>query len=158
MSTEVIAALAGAIVGALLAGPVSYWFSKRLATQARADNLEALRIIEFNKAAAEFRASFVSETFLLQDAIATGNKKPTQIITSDVLLAHEKAMILFRPFINAENLVGFDAAWHQYKNTKDKNTEKNGHENRDIRKYAPNLGNLYIEHIKHMLDNFAAPI
>jgi hypothetical protein len=41
---------------------------------------------------------------------------PNNIINRDALIAHEKAKILFEPFIPTAQLKGFNQAWEKYKN------------------------------------------
>ncbi len=102
----------GGIVGFI----VSELIKDRLA---RIRGLEAIRIVEFNKSAAEFRASFIDLIHILRNAkpMKTGDEcfsTIRQFRTIEVNNAHEKAKIRFEPFIDKPDLPGFNAAWDDY--------------------------------------------
>lgn len=111
-----LATIAGAIVGAVLTGPVTYGFSKRLLEQSRSHNLEALRITDFNKGAAAFRAAFVNTIFLLRRHKEGSESLVTKIITDRVIVNQEKAKIRFEPFLDKTALHDFSIAWDAYVN------------------------------------------
>jgi hypothetical protein len=110
--TEVQSTLLGAIIGGII-GICATYYGNRLA---RSATMETIKITEFNKAASLFRATFVNEIFLLRRDIATGDKKITHLFPSEVLVVHEKAKIMFEPFLNGEILHRFNIAWEEYKN------------------------------------------
>jgi len=41
---------------------------------------------------------------------------PDEIIDRSILIAHEKARIIFEPFVPSIKLEGFNTAWKNYKN------------------------------------------
>ena len=147
----------GVLIGAcvtIIATFFSYLLSKRLVQQTHANALQLLQKTEFNKAAAIFRAAFVNEIFLLQDNIETGNQMPTHIIHHDILISHEKANILFEPFLPAIELESFNAAWEKYKRTKNDYIPKG--EDTSTKAIKPKMSMVYLDHINHLLD-FAKP-
>lgn len=81
---------------------------------------------------------------------------PDRIISQDILITHEKAKILFEPFVPADTRVGFNTAWENYKNTKDiySDDPKAITNNRD---YPPAISNLYLDNLNYLLDEFAQP-
>ena len=102
----------GSIVGFI----VSELIKDRLA---RTRGIEAIRIVEFNKAAAEFRAAFVDIIHVLRNAnqMKTGDEcfhTMKQFRSRDVNHTDEKAKIIFEPFIEKNDLPGFNAAWDDY--------------------------------------------
>jgi hypothetical protein len=76
---------------------------------------ENIRITDFNKAAATFRAAFVDAQVLLRQNIISVQSLVTNIISDQVLIEHEKAKILFEPFIDDAHIVSFNDAWEKYK-------------------------------------------
>ncbi len=101
-----IATILGAILGALLTGPVTYYFTRNL-----------MRWQELNKAGATFRATFTYEIRILQKY----SKKPEHINEQTVLelltgsiVKHEHACIRFRPYLCETKQVSFDHAWQEY--------------------------------------------
>lgn len=104
-----IIGVGGAIIGVILAGPITYWFSKKLIRESHRNNLVAIQLIEFTKAAAVFRAAFVDVEFdLHQNIEGITQEKITKIFNRTTLIGHEKAKILFQPFLNKSDLVGFN--------------------------------------------------
>jgi len=105
----------GGMLGVLL----GYFIEHQLA---RSRSIEAIRIVEFNKAAAAFYSSFLDEIIFLEDTDpkevsiellkrADISKRREQ---ESIDMRHRKAMIMFRPYIDESNLAGFDAAWSKY--------------------------------------------
>ena len=118
---------------------------------ARDRALQTIRITEFNKAAAAFRVTFVNEIFLLRENIKKRNKIPDEIIDRSVLIAHEKAKILFEPFVPTSELESFNAAWENYKNS------ENTYDNQNMGSYKADLSKVYLDHINCLLDEYAKP-
>jgi hypothetical protein len=114
MSETLFAAILGAVAGGAIGICGTYYATR----SAHSTALAAIRITEFNKGASIFRAAFVDVDFLLQQNIKTGNEIPTHI-TANFLIAHEKAKILFEPFLPSIDLDGFKKAWDNYKNYDD---------------------------------------
>lgn len=99
-------------IGAIIGWIIREIISDRLA---RDRALESIKITEFNKASAIFRTVFVDAIFLLRQNIQTGEQMVNYIITPEVLIIHEKAKILFEPFLTNLSLDGFNSAWEKYK-------------------------------------------
>jgi hypothetical protein len=101
-----IALIAGGftIIGVLLGA----WIGYRNA-------LSLQSIVEFNKAAANFRSAFIKEQRLLAaDSLAD----KTGLTASDIIKAaidrHEIAMIGFKPFICKSEIINYENAWKDY--------------------------------------------
>lgn len=103
-----------------LGGVVGFIVSELIKDRlARIRGIEAIRIVEFNKGAAEFRSAFV-------DIIHSINKRGSQrgndewyfflreLHTDEVDIRIEKAKILFEPYLTASELDGFNTAWKNY--------------------------------------------
>ena len=93
------------IAGVLIGGFVGYYFSSSLAKKQ-----------DFNKAAAEFRASFVEEQRLLDpnsfaDRASAGSASS---ILKKAIHDHERAMIRFEPFVSKGDTEAYKKAWQQY--------------------------------------------
>jgi hypothetical protein len=104
-------------LGGIVGFVVSELIKDRLA---RIRGIEAIRIVEFNKAAAEFRAAFVDYIYTLRHTKSMtehdeGWFNMRGIHTDTVERDHEKAKIRFEPFINKSDQAGFDAAWEKYR-------------------------------------------
>ena len=99
------ATILGALLGALLTGPIAYYFTKKL-----------LHLQEFNKAAILFRNSFVDEIDFLKyhgdsehwiDDTAYG-------VIVEAYSKHRKAYESFRLDLPIKKRVAFDKAWEKY--------------------------------------------
>jgi hypothetical protein len=101
----------GVVAGGLIVGFANHFLSK-------SRSIEAIRITEFNKGASVFRAAFVDIIYSLRQNSEMGSELIAKIITPEILLAHEKAKILFEPFLNKSELQGFNMAWENYVNCK----------------------------------------
>ena len=88
-------------------------------------NKENIKIIEFNKGASAFRAAFVDAIVHLQENINTGNKMVDHIIEPNVVITHEKAKILFEPFLSDSDLQDFNSVWENYRNYENDFFQKN---------------------------------
>ena len=108
------ATILGTILGALLAGPVTYFFTKKM-----------MQRQQFYKAASVFRSVFVDEIIICREIASEelGEDLIGDVITS-AIGKHERAMILFRPHLDNSLLVGFDKAWNEY-SCRNKSTELN---------------------------------
>ena len=94
---------------ALPIGAVIGWIVREIVSDrlARDRALEAIKITEFNKAAAEFRVAFIKEQRLL-DPHSFADR--VGLSGSDIIKAaierHERAMIRFEPFICKAKIEG----------------------------------------------------
>ena len=107
LSAYEIALIAGGftIIGALLGS----WIGYRNA-------LKINIIMEFNKAAAEFRAAFIEEQRLLDpnsfaDRASAGSASS---ILKNAIHNHERAMIIFEPFVCKSQIEEYKQAWRDY--------------------------------------------
>ena len=102
----------------------------------RVRSFEAIRLVEFNKAAAIFYAAFLDDIILIEDTepenvdikILERYSLTKKLGQESPGLKHRKAMILFRPYIDKADLPGFDSAWSMYHEwvmhyTDEKNTD-----------------------------------
>jgi hypothetical protein len=103
--TDPLFAIPSAATGFLF----GHWFAQRR-------NMQIIRITEFNRGAAAFRAAFTDVKLKLRDNSHTGDELFSRIITRDVRVEHEKAKILFEPFLSAEELISFNSQWDKYEN------------------------------------------
>jgi hypothetical protein len=93
--SEFLAAVIGAIVGCAGAYATSYFM------------LQKQRRLE---AAAKFREAFVEVV-----ALCKSNREiEIRTIGFDSLVEHEKAVILYEPFLSKNELAGFRSAWNKY--------------------------------------------
>ncbi len=146
--TEVEATLWGAIIGGGI-GIVSAFFGylwNRRVTR------ESNKITEFNKAATAFYAAFLDEIIFLEETkpedvpikLIERTTKANMLEQKSIDMSHRKAMIMFRPYIDKSDLVGFDTAWEAYHNWTLPQYSKRAHEEKnyfkthlnDLLKYA----------------------
>jgi len=113
MDNTLYAALIG-VAGTLICVYIGYLLSNQTSKN-------TIKLQEFNKAAASFRASFVKELILLDDRYIT-EKTPRQN-ASDILfnafLRYCIAFNKFKVYISKNNIVSYEKAWndlyHPYK-------------------------------------------
>jgi hypothetical protein len=119
----------------------------------RKQGMESIRIIEFNRGAADFRASFVEIIFKLRK-----NKTSFdfQIMTEEVFIGHEKAKIIFEPFVDHRELKRFNEAWKKYLNTNDEYNRDEKNPNFASPEGIEKISMLYLHHIADLLE-FAKP-
>jgi len=126
------------LLGVLVGGLISYYFSTILINRQ-----------EFNKAAAEFRATFVDDIFRIQRSVENTHnvwgERP-----GDIAIANEKAKIIFESFLTGDRACCFNSAWDEY--IKD-----------DIGENSPlteegreKIAGIRLSHIKNLLE-FAKP-
>ena len=139
---------------ALPIGAVIGWIIREIVSDrlARDRALEVIKITEFNKAAAIFRASFVDEFFRIRRNIKEPGERYLER-PEEIAIANEKAKIIFEAFLPAAKLSGFNAAWKQYENCEGKETKVYSPLNPKHRK---ELGNIQLSHINNLLE-FAKP-
>lgn len=123
MSAEFIAVI-GAIAtvlagfgGATLGACFAYKTGIKLIQEAHKNNIELFRRQEFNRTTAIFRSTFVDVIYRLRKNIETGDVYLSEIIADNILIAHEKAKIMFEPFVIVSKRESFGEAWEKYKNT-----------------------------------------
>jgi len=156
--TEVQAIIVGGIIGGIM-GIGGTYFGYPLT---RYMNLETIRIAEFNKAAAVFRAAFIDTIFLLRRNIETGGQFVDKIITLESLIAHEKAKIIFEPFLPDSVLDGFTTAWSGYQNCENNYYIATKHPSRHpvfhptSIKSRKDFSQYYLSHIENLLE-YAKP-
>jgi hypothetical protein len=103
----------GSVVGFI----VSELIKDRLA---RTRGIEAIRIVEFNKAAAAFRSMFVDDKYSIRQAIEDPSSDDQGLFLmwklhkKDTIVAFEKAKIMFEPYIDSADLKGFNDSWINY--------------------------------------------
>jgi hypothetical protein len=111
-----IIGVGGAIIGAILAGPVTYYFSKVLIKMTHKNAIELMRRQEFNKAAADFKAAFIPGLRYLDYRYSP--ERPPEIgiykTLSSAFDRHEIAIIKFRPYLCGQQQIWFDKAWDDY--------------------------------------------
>ncbi len=158
--------IGGVILGALIAGPITYFYSKKLILQTHQKAIESNRITEFNKAAATFHAEFSDVLFYLRQNIekSIGNKKLIfQIINTKDLVRYERAVVLFEPFVDDRYLHSFRTAWRNCKEyikaTEEQWADSENPADTEWAKHLAvssdkelNLNQKYLEHIKALLE------
>lgn len=145
--------LSGGIIGGVLGYLLKTQIDHRLAI---ARNYETIRVTEFNKAAAVFRAEFVNEIFMLRKNITSGDEFVSRIITDETIIRHEKARIIFGPFIDASDLSGFNEAWEKYKNCEYNYFSQAQTYNPANITNRKEFSQVYLNHIENLLE-FAKP-
>ena len=98
-----IATILGAILGALLTGPVAYYFTKKLAA-----------IQRFNAAASKIRAAFAPAQAKIRTS-GYANGIELRNFFYDEIMAHAAAVEEFRPF--ASDSHAYQEAWDIYQQT-----------------------------------------
>jgi hypothetical protein len=146
--TTVLAAFGGAALGACFA----YKTGMKLVKITHDNDIELFRRQEFNKAAAEFRATFVDEIFhVCRNIEETGERYLER--PEEIAIANEKAKIIFEVFLPCSTLSNFNSAWDKYKNPEEINKKAYNPLNPKHRK---ELGNIQLSHVDNLL-NFAKP-
>lgn len=102
----------GAIIGVLLAGPVTYYFSRILINESHKKSIEIIKITEFTLAAAKLRAAFAPAQVQISMRSKIGNIGLRKIF-DDYFPAHAAAIEEFRPF--ASDAVSYQKAYEEYR-------------------------------------------
>lgn len=113
----------GAIIGAIIAGPIAYYFSQKLIRQTHNNALEVIKITEHNKSVAAFRATFAHALAFLNLAEKhRGDTSDNGISISEVdkflrdsILNHASAIEQFRPFMPESDRTAYQKAWEDYR-------------------------------------------
>jgi len=122
-------------------------------------NFQTIKTTEFNKAAATFRAAFVDAIYTLRRSAKYGNKTPGNILIESVFAEHEKAKIMFEPFLYGADLQGFNSAWDNYRNYQNNYCMGNGPKgpiDADAITTTEGMSQYCLDHINHLL-SFAEP-
>ena len=112
-----IATILGTILGACLAGPITFHYSKRLIRQSHKNTIEVFKRQEFNKAAAQFRNAFLGETLYLRDNVrikGVGTSTRTNEVLNTAIFKHMKALVRFEPFLSVKEREVMYRAWDEY--------------------------------------------
>ncbi|MBW2741389.1 MAG: hypothetical protein JRE64_21675 [Deltaproteobacteria bacterium] len=143
LSAYEIALIAGifTIIGTLLGA----WITYRNA-------LEIQKIAEFNKAAGIFKATFVDEIFRVRRNIEKPGERYLER-HEDIVIANEKAKIIFEAFLPTNIRNSFNGAWNKYKNCEGKENKPYSPLNPEHRK---EIVNIELSHINNLLE-FAKP-
>jgi hypothetical protein len=106
---------------ALPIGAIIGWIIREVVSDklARDRAFEMVRITEFNKAAAIFHAAFIDIIYLLRQNSQTAEIHYSNILTDKILITHEKARIMFEPYLIPDKLAGFNTAWEKYKDSEE---------------------------------------
>jgi hypothetical protein len=150
--------LSSGVVGVIIGYLFKTQIDHRLAV---ARNFEVIRANEFNKAAATFRVTFLEQMYSLRKNAITGEIRVSHILDDSVWALHEKAKIMFEPFLEESTIVGFNTAWKKYQDTEDYHDKamKQGfipkcNYSEDI--FRRQLSQFYLDHIYELLE-FAKP-
>ena len=111
--------------------------------------MEVIKINEFNRAVAEFRATFVDEIFHIKRKAETPHEIWGERL-EDIAIASEKAKIIFEAFLPNDMLGGFNAAWKKYKDP------DIGNNNPLTEKGREQIAAIYLSHIDALLE-YAKP-
>jgi hypothetical protein len=87
------------IIGALISGAVGYFAAR-----------STWRNVQFNEAASRFSEAFVSEII----ALRKGREDVYRILTDEVLLQHERATVIFEPYLSKSDRELLQEAWRAY--------------------------------------------
>jgi len=112
-----IAIILGAILGALLAGPITYHYSKRLIQQSYKNTIEVFKRQTFDVAAAKFRTAFLSEILYLRYDVkikGAGTSDRINEFLNSAIFKHMEALIQFEHLLNAREREGMYRAWDEY--------------------------------------------
>jgi len=109
----------GVILGAILAGPIAYYYSRKLVLQTHRNAIETIQISEHNKSVASFRAAFAPALAFLY--LAKKQKTPSEGITEidkflrDSISGHATAIEEFRFFVPKSERTAYQQAWEKYR-------------------------------------------
>lgn len=115
MGDTIIGALigvSGTIVGVLIAGPVTYFFSIKLIVHSHRNTVEAIRITEFSRASAKLRSVFAPAQVKLSLPRELGNIEVRKFF-DEAFFLHAAAIEEFRPF--ASNGTAYQKEYEEYK-------------------------------------------
>ena len=124
-----IIGVGGAIIGAILAGPVTYYFSKVLVQTTHQNALELMHQQDFSNACETFTNAFIDELIKLE----VEGKDAYVDILRPAIQKHKTAVHIFRKAIrDKDRRTAFNKAWGTY--------YENEHQpNSPLRQYATQL-------------------
>ena len=110
-----------ALVGAFIGGAIGIIGSIIGSKMSRSSTMEAVRMTEFNKAAAIFRTAFIEQLRELKSVIHPENLDVDFVYTliENAIVDHEMAFIGFEPYLSWPVLTSYHDAWKQYSHTSD---------------------------------------
>lgn len=124
----------GAIIGVILAGPITYIFSKKLITETHKNAIDLIHQQEFNKAAAEFRNAFIIQLNFLKSNVNSGTGDTSNIgeyLGAHYVGSHLKAFEVFKCYLSPREIEAISKAWEEYRDFaqySDKNNQKGARE------------------------------
>ena len=99
----------GTILGVFLGAPITYIFAMKMFNHQR-----------YMEASAKFKESFIDELIICRSTCENDDQNSIISLLNQCASKHEKAIILFRPFIPSSKLKAFDQAclsFQEYINT-----------------------------------------
>lgn len=107
----ILGGITGGIIGAVLAGPVTYHYSKRLIQQSHKSTIEIIERQAFHDAATSFYSAFVDFIIFLDERylIASPTKKTFDVI-SESFPMHLRAFIRFKSCLGESERCEFEKA------------------------------------------------
>ncbi len=95
--------------------------TKRNTEQTIKGSFELINLQERNKAAATFRAAFIEDIMILNDALRQRDLPPGYVpdIIKSSIKGHTKAYIKLSPYLSSEEKMAFDKAWKGYTDPED---------------------------------------
>ena len=112
--------IGGVILGALLTGPIAYYYSKKLILQTHKNAIEAIRITEFNKSVAAFRAAFAPTfafIYLAKTHGLTHEAPDVDKFLKEAFLVQASAIEEFRFLVPKSGREDYQKAWDEYYKT-----------------------------------------
>jgi len=116
--TEIEAILMSALIGGAI-GIIGSVIGSRMS---RSTTLAAIKITEFNRAAAKFRAAFLPQIAYLNhgaDIKSCGNLR--EVLSHFYLRGHLQALEIFKPYLCPADQRGIERAWSEYCHKDDPN-------------------------------------
>ena len=92
----------------------------------RSSTLEALRITDFNRAAADFRSILITDLYKLKRIAKKENPEWDFVpnFIEKAILRHKIAFMKFEPYLPSSQIPAYRRAWEQYSNPDGINEEK----------------------------------
>ncbi|MEI6610957.1 MAG: hypothetical protein WCO53_14615 [Deltaproteobacteria bacterium] len=144
----IIAAALSGLGGTALGAHFAYKNGIKLVRATHKNAIQLMQRQEFNKAASNFRAVFVDETFHIRRNVEPFYQRFGER-REEIEIANEKAKIIFEAYLPADMLIGFNAAWEQYKKPDE---ESKITESQLSSEYYKELGNIRLSYINSLLE------